>query len=158
VRGFGNRRNKADSVQCRSMPQGRRTGAALRSNSARSTSEAVTRWQDETISRFRRLIEEADPAAVEAQKWKKPSNPEGVPVWSHDGIVCIVQELKNRVRLTLPRGASLKDPKKVFNACLTAGSMRGIDIYEGDEMDREAIKTLIRAAVTLNSSESQRSH
>jgi hypothetical protein len=100
------------------------------------------------------LIQEADPAAVEAQKWKKPSNPEGVPVWSHDGIVCIVQELKNRVRLTIPRGAALQDPKKVFNACLTAGSMRGIDIYERDKLDREAIKSLIRAAVALNASES----
>ena len=136
------------------MPKGRRKGAAHRSNSARSTDEDATRWQDETISRLRRLIEEADPAAVEAQKWKKPSNPEGVPVWSHDGIVCIVQELKNRVRLTLPRGAALKDPKKVFNACLTAGSMRGIDIYEGDPIDREAIKSLIRAAVLLNASDS----
>jgi hypothetical protein len=140
------------------MPQGRRRGAAPRSHSPRSIDEGATRWQDETISRLRRVIEEADPAAVEAQKWKKPSNPEGVPVWSHDGIVCIVQELKNRVRLTVPRGALLKDPKKVFNACLTAGSMRGIDLYEGDEMDREAIKSLIRAAVTLNSSDSRRPH
>jgi hypothetical protein len=136
------------------MPQAARKRAAPRSKSVSVTGRTATRWQDETISRFRRLIEEADPAAVEAQKWKKPSNPEGVPVWSHDGIVCIVQELKNRVRLTLPRGALLKDPKKVFNACLTAGSMRGIDVYEGDEMDREAIKSLIRAAVALNSSDS----
>jgi hypothetical protein len=136
------------------MPQGGRKRAEPRPKSTRGAGEAPTRWQDETISQFRRLIEEADPAAVEAQKWRKPSNPEGVPVWSHDGIVCIVQELKNRVRLTLPRGALLKDPKRVFNACLTAGSMRAIDIYEGDEMDREAIKSLIRAAVILNSLDS----
>jgi hypothetical protein len=136
------------------MPQGGRKRAEPRSKSTPGAGEAPARWQDETISQFRRLIEEADRAAVEAQKWRKPSNPDGVPVWSHDGIVCIVQELKNRVRLTLSRGALLKDPKGAFNACLTAGSMRAIDIYEGDEMDREAIKSLIRAAVILNSSDS----
>jgi hypothetical protein len=104
------------------------------------------------ISRLRRLIEEADPIAVEQQKWKKPSNPAGVPVWYHDGIVCLVQALKNRVRLTFANGAPLKDPKGLFNACLEGNAMRAIDIREGDNVDAAGIKSLIRAAVAQNAS------
>jgi hypothetical protein len=107
-------------------------------------------WQDELVSQFRRLIEEADPTAVERQKWKKPSNPEGVPVWYHDGIICMVGQLKGRVRLTFPDGASLKDSKGLFNACLDAGHMRGIDVYEGEEIDGEGVKGLVRASVKQN--------
>jgi hypothetical protein len=109
-------------------------------------------WQDSLESQFRRLIEEADPSAVEQQKWKKPSNPEGVPVWYHDGIICLVGQLKGRVRLTFPEGASLKDSKGLFNACLDAGHMRGIDVYEGEAIDGEGVKALVRASVRLNQS------
>jgi hypothetical protein len=109
-------------------------------------------WQDVLVSEFRRLIEEADPSAVEQQKWKKPSNPEGVPVWYHDGIICLVGQLKGRVRLTFPEGASLKDPRGLFNACLDAGHMRGIDVYEGKAIDAEGVKVLVRASVRLNES------
>jgi hypothetical protein len=107
-------------------------------------------WRRETIAILRRLIEEADPAAVEQQKWKKPSNPAGVPVWYHDGIVCHVQPLKNRVRLTILKGAGLADPKHLFNACLVGNSMRAIDIHEADNLDVGGIKSLVRAAVASN--------
>jgi hypothetical protein len=113
-------------------------------------------WQDAMTSRLRRVIHAADPAAVEEQKWKKPSNPAGVPVWYDHGIVCTVGSLKNRVRLTFGNGALLKDPKHLFNACLDAGYMRGIDFYEGDPVDEEGIKSLVRAAVALNTSTAQR--
>ncbi len=109
-------------------------------------------WQDEMISRIRRLIKEADPTAIEEQKWKKPSNPAGVPVWYHDGILCHVGALKNRVRLTFLKGATLHDPKGLFNACLDGNAMRAIDIRAGDDIDAAGIKSLVRAAVIQNSS------
>jgi len=102
------------------------------------------------IGRIRRLIIAADPAAVEEQKWKKPSNPAGVPVWYHNGILCHAGALKNRVRLTFLKGAALKDTKGLFNACLEGNSMRAIDIREGDPVDEEGIQSLVRAAAALN--------
>ena len=107
-------------------------------------------WQGEMISQLRRLITEADPDAVEEQKWRKPSNPAGVPVWYHDGILCHVVVLKNRVRLTFLKGASLKDPKKLFNACLDGNAMRAIDISDGATIDSAGIKALVRAAASQN--------
>jgi hypothetical protein len=101
-------------------------------------------------SRLRQIIEEADPEAVEEQKWKKPSNPAGVPVWYHDGIVCHVVSLKGRVRLTFLKGRSFKDTKGLFNACLEGNSMRAIDIGERDPVDVHGIQALVRAAVSLN--------
>ena len=124
--------------------------------SASSPPRGSPDWQDDMISRLRRLINAADPAAVEEQKWKKPSNPDGVPVWSHNGIMCIVQPLKNRVRVTFGNGALLEDKKGLFNACLDAGHMRGIDIYEGDKVDEAGIKSLVRAAAALNASKARR--
>jgi hypothetical protein len=120
------------------------------SKSMETKSKGSDDWQDNLVSQFRHLIEEADPTAVEEQKWKKPSNPEGVPVWYHDGIICLVGQLKGRVRLTFPDGASLKDTKGLFNACLDAGSMRGIDVREGEPIDSEGVKALIRGSVRLN--------
>ena len=120
------------------------------------SADGSTDWQDELISELRRLINAADPAAVEEQKWKKPSNPEGVPVWSDNGIMCTVQALKNRVRLTFGDGAHLDDKKHLFNACLEAGHMRGIDIYAGDRVDEAGIKSLVRAAAALNASTARR--
>ena len=115
-----------------------------------------TEWRNEFVSQLRRLIREADPAAVEEQKWKKPSSPAGVPVWYHDGIVCHVGVLKNRVRLTFLKGAQLTDAKARFNACLDGNAMRAIDFHEGDAIDEEAVKSLVRGAVALNLSASRR--
>ncbi|HLY22224.1 MAG TPA: DUF1801 domain-containing protein [bacterium] len=109
-------------------------------------------WRGKTLSRFRALIKQADPEAVEERKWKKPSNPAGVPVWSHDGIICTGETYKNHVRLTFAKGASLKDPNGLFNAGLEGNLLRAIVIHEGDEIDEKAFRTLIRAAVTLNES------
>jgi hypothetical protein len=112
-------------------------------------------WQDELVSQLRRLIKEADPAAVEEQKWRKPSNPAGVPVWYHDGIICHVGKLKNRVRLTFLKGALLQDRKGLFNACLEGNALRAIDIGETDDVDGEGIKALVHAAVALNTTPTQ---
>ncbi len=102
------------------------------------------------MDRLRGVIEAADPDVVEERKWKMPSKPQGVPVWSHDGIVCIGEPLKNRVRLTFPKGASLKDPKKLFNTRLESRTVRAVDFPEGDAINEAALQQLIRAAVTLN--------
>ncbi|HKC19792.1 MAG TPA: DUF1801 domain-containing protein [Candidatus Dormibacteraeota bacterium] len=103
------------------------------------------------MAQLRALIRKADGGVVEEMKWKKPSNPTGVPVWSHDGIVCIGEALKNAVRLTFPKGASIKDPKHLFNARLDGNSVRAIDFHQGDPVDEAALKALILAAVRLNS-------
>jgi len=107
-------------------------------------------WRGKKLSQLRALIKKADPAEVEELKWKKPSNPMGVPVWSHDGIICIGDTLKNAVRLTFPKGAQIKDPKKLFNARLESNTVRAIDFHEGDTVDEVALKALILEAVELN--------
>ena len=109
-------------------------------------------WRGETMSRLRKLIKEADPAVVEETKWAKATNPNGVPTWSHDGIICTGEVYKDKVKLTFAQGASLKDPKKLFNASLDAGTRRAIDVFEGEKIDAAAFKTLIRAAVAFNTS------
>ena len=109
-------------------------------------------WRGEMLARLRRLIKAADPEVVEDVKWRKPSNPGGVPVWSHDGNVCTGETYKNHVRLTFPRGASLDDPKGVFNSGLEGNSFRAVVLREGDEIDEEAFKALVRSAVALNTS------
>jgi hypothetical protein len=108
------------------------------------------------LSQLRALIKDADGEVVEEVKWKKPSNPAGVPVWSHNGIVCIGEALKNAVRLTFPKGAMLDDPKKLFNARLDSGSVRAIDFREGDKVDERAVTALIHEAVLLNTSKAGR--
>ena len=107
-------------------------------------------WRGETLSRLRGIVRGAGPALVEEVKWKKPSRPEGVPVWSLDGIVCIGEMLKNAVRLTFPKGAQIKDPKKLFNARLTSNSVRAIDFREGQDVPEAALRALILEAVRLN--------
>ena len=102
------------------------------------------------LSQLRALIKKADAGMIEEVKWKKPSNPTGVPVWSHDGIVCIGEALKNAVRLTFPKGASIKDSKRLFNARLESHSIRAIDFHEGDAVDEAALKVIILEAVRLN--------
>lgn len=107
-------------------------------------------WRGETLSRLRQLIREADPAVTEAIKWRKPTNPSGVPVWEHDGLICTGETYKDKVKLTFAQGASIDDPSKLFNSSLDAGTRRAIDIREAETVDAEAFKDLIRAAVTLN--------
>ena len=108
-------------------------------------------WRGELLSRLRGIVLAADPAIDEDVKWRKPSRPEGVPVWSSDGIVCIGEMLKNAVRLTFPKGAQLKDPKRLFNARLDSKSVRAIDFHEGDKLREADLKALVREAVVLNS-------
>ncbi len=108
-------------------------------------------WRGDTLSRMRKLINEADPDVVEEWKWVKASSP-GTPVWSHDGIICTGESYKSTVKLTFFKGASLKDPAKLFNSSLEGNTRRAIDIHEGEEVDAGAFKALIRAAVALNTS------
>jgi hypothetical protein len=107
-------------------------------------------WRAATLSRIRHLIKQADPEVVEEPKWRKPSNPAGVPVWSHDGMICTGETYKSHVKITFARGASLKDPSHLFNSSLEGNVRRAIDIHDGEEIDEKAFKALIRAAVALN--------
>ena len=107
-------------------------------------------WRAETLRRMRELISEADPDVVEEVKWVKPSNPSGVPTWSHDGIICTGETYKTTVKLTFANGASLEDPGDLFNSSLGGNTRRAIDIHEGQEVDAQAFKALIRAAVDFN--------
>lgn len=107
-------------------------------------------WRGKTLARIRTLIREADPEMSEAIKWRKPSNPSGVPVWEHDGILCTGETYRDKVKLTFAQGASIDDPSKLFNSSLDAGTRRAIDIREGKEPDAEAFKNLIRAAAAVN--------
>ena len=112
--------------------------------------ESMSDWRGTTLARMRRLIKEADPDVVEEVKWRKPSNPTGVPTWSHAGIICTGEAYKDKIKLTFARGASLDDPKKLFNSSLDGGTRRAIDIREGDSPDPDAFKTLVKAAVIEN--------
>ena len=108
-------------------------------------------WRGETLERMRELIHEADPDVIEEVKWRKPSNGMlGVPVWSHDGIICTGETYKDKVKLTFANGAALDDPAKVFNSSLEGNTRRAIDIHEGDTVDARAFKALVRAAAALN--------
>ena len=107
-------------------------------------------WRGETVVLLRASIKRASPSVVEEVKWKKPSNPAGVPVWSREGIVCIGEALKNSVRLTFPKGALIADPKNLFNERLDIKTTRAIDVREGEAVDHAALAALIRDAVRLN--------
>ena len=108
-------------------------------------------WRGETLRRMRTLIKQADPDIVEEWKWVKPTKP-GTPVWSHDGIICTGESYKSVVKLTFAKGASLKDPARLFNSSLDGNVRRAIDIHEGEEVDESAFKALVRQAVALNRS------
>jgi hypothetical protein len=108
-------------------------------------------WRGETLSRMRKLVHEADPDVVEELKWVKRTSP-GTPTWEHDGIICTGESYKSVVKLTFAKGASLEDPAKLFNASLEGNTRRAIDIHEGEEVDADAFKALVRAAVALNTS------
>lgn len=118
--------------------------------------KAIGDWRGKRLAQLRAAILEADAGIVEEVKWKKPSNPSGVPVWSHDGIVCIGEPLKNAVRLTFPKGAALKDPKKVFNTRLDSNSVRAVDFREDDAVDEAALKALILEAVRINAAKTRK--
>lgn len=109
-------------------------------------------WRAATLARIRKLIKEATPDAVEEMKWKKPSNPKGVPVWSQEGILCTFETYKDKVKLTFAKGASLKDPSRLFNTSLDASTRRAIDIREGDKINERAFKALVREAAEPNTS------
>ena len=111
--------------------------------------EELGDWRGETLARVRGIIREADPDVVEEWKWAKATSP-GTPVWSHDGIICTGETYKSAVKMTFAKGASLEDPSGLFNASLEGNVRRAIDIHEGEEIDEEALKALIRAAVALN--------
>jgi hypothetical protein len=112
-------------------------------------------WRGKKLSQLRALIKKTDPAVVEEVKWKKPSKPSGVPVWSHAGIICVADTLKNSVRLTFPKGAQMTDPKKIFNTRLDSKTVRAIDFHEGDAVNEAALKALILEAVQLNTSKTR---
>jgi hypothetical protein len=107
-------------------------------------------WRGEMLSRLRNLVKQADPEVVEEWKWR------GVPVWSHAGIICTGETYKNAVKMTFAKGASLEDPSGLFNSSLEGNTRRAIDFHEGEKIDEEALKALVRAAVTLNTSKAQR--
>jgi hypothetical protein len=111
---------------------------------------ALGDWRGAALATVRRLIKEADPGVVEEVKWRKPSNPSGVPVWEHAGMICTGEVYKDKVKLTFARGASLDDPSGLFNSSLGGGTRRAIDIREGDRIDEDAFRALVREAVALN--------
>lgn len=111
---------------------------------------ALGDWRGETLARARALIKEVDPDVVETVKWRKPTNPNGVPVWEHAGILCTGEVYRTYVKLTFAHGALLEDPAKLFNASLEGSTRRAIDIREGESFDEAALKGLVRAAVALN--------
>lgn len=114
-------------------------------------------WRGARLSMLRSLIKQADRDVVEELKWKKPTNPSGVPVWSDDGMICTGEIYKDHVKLTFARGASLEDPHGLFNASLGGNLRRAIDVHEGDAIDDAAFMALVRAAVVLNKAPSRRS-
>jgi hypothetical protein len=113
-------------------------------------------WRGDTLKRLRALIHDADPAVVETVKWRKPSNPMGVPVWEHDGIICTGETYRDKVKLTFANGASLPDPSGLFNSSLDGNTRRAIDFHEGDEVDAGAFKALVREAVAFNGAKPKR--
>jgi hypothetical protein len=107
-------------------------------------------WRGKTLARLRALIKQADPEVIETWKWR------GVPVWEHDGMICTGETYKSIVKLTFAKGAALKDPAHLFNSSLEGNTRRAIDIHEGEKIDEKALKTLVRAAITLNESKARR--
>ena len=123
----------------------------MKKTGAKTTYTDSTDWRGETLERMRTLIMEADPEMIEERKWKKASNAmQGVPVWSHNGIVCTGETYKNVVKLTFAKGASIPDPSGLFNSSLEGNTRRAIDIPRGGKVDARAFKPLVKAAVTEN--------
>ena len=137
-------------------PSGKRSKPGLPARSVDAGIEARRDWRHEILARVRALIRQAVPDAVEELKWKKPSNPAGVPAWSRDGMICTGETYKDHVKLTFAKGAALEDPSRVFNSSLEGNARRAIDIREGDTFDEEAFKALVRAAADLNTPRGRR--
>jgi hypothetical protein len=139
-----------------SIPRARSTLMKAESTPASRLIDAIIKqpddWRGTTLSQLRASIRKACPVVVEEVKWKKPSNPMGVPVWSHEGTICIGNVLKSAVRLTFPKGALMRDPKGLFNARLDSSTVRAIDVHAGDAVDEAALRALILEAVALNTS------
>jgi hypothetical protein len=147
VRGSTTTMKKATAKKSNAKPAGNESPARLIDARIKKLGD----WRGETLARVRAVIRQADPDVVEEVKWRKPSNGMlGVPVWEHDGIICTGETYKAAVKLTFARGASLKDPSRLFNASLEGGTRRAIDIHEGDEINEKALKALFREAVELN--------
>ncbi len=126
-----------------------RTKASAQSTDSRA--QPSNDWQSDTLARLRTIVHRADPDIVEEVKWRKPSNGmRGVPVWSRNGIICTGETYKTAVKMPFAKGASLKDPSKLFNASLEGNTRRAIDFHEGEKIDEKALQELIRAAVALN--------
>jgi hypothetical protein len=117
---------------------------------------ASSDWRGSRLAQLRSLIVQADPLLIEEVKWKKPSKPSGVPVWSHDGIICMADTLKNAVRLTFPKGAQINDSNKVFNTRLDSKTVRAVDFHENDTVHEASLQAIIREAVALNTKKSAR--
>ena len=117
---------------------------------------SLTDWRGKALARLRTLIRQADPEVEETVKWRKPSNPTGVPVWEHDGVICTGETYKDKVKLTFAYGARIDDPSGLFNSSLDGGTRRAIDFHEGDDVDAEAFKALIREAAAFNGAKSKR--
>ncbi len=137
------------------QPAARKASQELPSGAIDPRIEELSDWRGKLLARIRALIKQADPDVVEELKWKKPSNPAGVPVWSHDGMICTGETYKNHLKVTFAKGAALNDPSRLFNSSLEGNARRAIDIHEGDEIDDEVFKALVRAAVVLNTSGSR---
>jgi hypothetical protein len=132
------------------------TASKAKSPSKEVAAKAGADWRGELLSRMRALILEADPEMTEERKWVKPTKPSGVPVWSHNGMVCTGEVYTKAVKLTFARGASLPDPNRLFNSSLEGGTRRAIDIPEGTKINERAFKALVKAAVALNSAAKKR--
>jgi hypothetical protein len=132
--------------------QGESGSRASASSEVDARIQELADWRGEMLSRLRALIKQADPEVVEECKWKKPSNLRGVPVWSHDGMICTGESHKSVVKMTFAKGAFLDDPAGLFNSSLEGNLRRAIDFHEGDKVNERALKALIRAAVVLNMS------
>jgi hypothetical protein len=152
--GIGMKKSDQKDVQEKNAMQKKKIGSTNDESPAQLVDariEELEDWRGKTLSRLRALIKQADPEVVEEWKWRKPSHP-GVPVWSHQGPICTGETYKSVVKLTFFKGASLKDPSGLFNSSLEGNTRRAIDIREGEAIDEDAFRALIRAAVRLNES------
>ncbi|HEY6229954.1 MAG TPA: DUF1801 domain-containing protein [Pyrinomonadaceae bacterium] len=140
------------------LPSKLKSGSARGGKRASSAqAKSLTDWRDETLARMRSLILEADPDMIEERKWRKPSNSmAGIPVWSHNGIVCTGETYTKVVKLTFAQGASLPDPSQLFNSSLEGNTRRAIDIHEGEKVDARAFKKLVKAAVAHNGAQAKK--
>jgi hypothetical protein len=133
-----------------------RTAEAPASELIDARIESLTDWRGDMLKRLRALILEADPDVIETVKWRKPSNPTGVPVWEHDGIICTGETYKDKVKLTFAFGARIDDPNGLFNSSLDGNTRRAIDFSEGDTIDEAGFKSLVREAVAFNGAKPRR--